>query len=74
MININSKIYVAGHRGLVGSAIIRKLNQSGYKKVIVVNKKQLDLTDQSKVYLFLKKKKTRLYPYSSSKSWRNIFK
>jgi len=57
MININSKIYVAGHRGLVGSAIIRKLNQSGYKKVIVVNKKQLDLTDQSKVYLFLKKKK-----------------
>ena len=55
MININSKIYVAGHRGLVGSAIIRKLNQSGYKKVIVVNKKQLDLTDQSKVYLFFKK-------------------
>jgi len=60
MININSKIYVAGHRGLVGSAIIRKLNQSGYKKVIVVNKKQLDLTDQSKVYLFLKKKNQTL--------------
>ena len=31
MININSKIYVAGHKGLVGSAIVRKLKKKGYK-------------------------------------------
>jgi len=74
MINSNSKIYVAGHRGLVGSAIVKKLIQKGYKNIIVADRKKLDLTNQSKVLLFLKKKKTRFYLYSSSKSWRNILK
>ena len=57
MININSKIYVAGHRGLVGSAIVRKLIQKGYKKIITADRKKLDLTNQSKVMSFLKKEK-----------------
>ncbi len=57
MINSNSKIYVAGHRGLVGSAILKKLIQKRYKNIIVVDRKKLDLTNQSKVLLFLKKKK-----------------
>jgi len=57
MINSNSKIYVAGHRGLVGSAILKKLIQKRYKNIIVVDRKNLDLTNQSKVLLFLKKKK-----------------
>ena len=57
MINSNSKIYVAGHRGLVGSAIVKKLIQKGYKNIIVADRKKLDLTNQSKVLLFLKKKK-----------------
>ena len=56
MINSNSKIYVAGHRGLVGSAIVKKLIQKGYKNIIVADRKKLDLTNQSKVLLFLKKK------------------
>ena len=34
MIKLNSKIYVAGHTGLVGSAILRKLKQKGYKELI----------------------------------------
>ena len=34
MMNKNSKIYVAGHKGLVGSAILRKLKEKGYKKII----------------------------------------
>ena len=34
MINFNSKIYVAGHNGLVGSAIVRELKKKGYKKII----------------------------------------
>ena len=57
MINKKSKIYVAGHKGLVGSAIIRKLKQKGYKNLITVDKKKLDLTNQSKVLSFIKKKK-----------------
>jgi len=57
MISINSKIYVAGHKGLVGSAIIRKLKEKGYKKIITANRKKLDLTNQNKVLAFLKKHK-----------------
>mgnify|MGYP001170341614 CR=1 FL=1 len=57
MINKNSKIYVAGHNGLVGSAIVRKLKKKGYKKIIVRDKLNLDLTNQSKVYQFIKKQK-----------------
>jgi len=55
MISLKSKIYIAGHRGLVGSAILRKLNSEGYKHLITSTKKELDLTNQSKVYKFLKK-------------------
>ena len=57
MINLKSKIYVAGHKGLVGSAIIRKLKQKGYKNLIFKSKKELNLKNQKKVYNFLKKNK-----------------
>ena len=57
MISLKSKIYVAGHKGLVGSAIIRKLKQKGYKNIIFRSKKQLDLRNQKKVHNFLKKNK-----------------
>ena len=57
MIKLNSKIYVAGHRGLVGSAIIRKLKEKGYKNIIYSNREKLDLTNQLQVYKFLRKKK-----------------
>ncbi len=51
------KIFVAGHKGLVGSAIIRELNKKGYKKIITASKSSLDLTKQNRVYKFIKKKK-----------------
>ena len=57
MIKLKSKIYVAGHRGLVGSAIVRELKKNRYKKVIVTSKKELDLTNQTDVQNFLKKLK-----------------
>ena len=57
MVSKKSKIYVAGHNGLVGSAIVRALNKSGYKNIIVANRKELDLTNQIKVLKFLKKNK-----------------
>ena len=55
MLNLKSKIYVAGHKGLVGSAILRKLKKRGYKNILFSNRQQLDLTNQSKVYRYLKK-------------------
>ncbi len=57
MINLNSKIYIAGHTGLVGSAILRKLKSKGYKNLIYRTKKQLDLKNQKKVQNFLKQQK-----------------
>ena len=55
MINFNSKIFVAGHKGLVGSAIVRKLKKKGYKKIITISRSDLDFTNQKKVYKFIKK-------------------
>ena len=55
--NLKSKIYVAGHNGLVGSAIIRKLKSSGYENIIVKTHSELDLTDQLNVSLFFEKEK-----------------
>ena len=55
MLNKKSKIYLAGHKGLVGSAIFQKLKDSGYKNIIVKTRKQLDLRDQKKVMNFFRK-------------------
>ena len=70
MIKKKDKIFLAGHQGLVGSAILRLLKKHGYKKIITVSKKKLNLLDQNKVYNFLKKKKTKNCYYSSCESWR----
>lgn len=53
----NSKIYVAGHRGMVGSAIIRKLTELGYTNIVTKNSKELDLIRQSEVEVFFEKEK-----------------
>ena len=55
MLNKESKIYLAGHRGLVGSSILKRLKNSGYKNIIVQTRHQLDLRDQKKVMNFFKK-------------------
>ena len=67
MINFNSKIYVAGHTGLVGSAIVRKLKNKGYKKIIFLDRKKLDLTNQSKVFKYLKKNKPQFVFIAAAK-------
>lgn len=53
----NSKIYVAGHRGLVGSAIVRNLQERGYTNIIGRTHKELDLTRQSDVEKFFEEEK-----------------
>ncbi|MBU0994482.1 MAG: GDP-L-fucose synthase [Proteobacteria bacterium] len=51
--NLNSKIFIAGHKGLVGSAILRKLEKAGYEKIITRTREELDLLDNQAVADFL---------------------
>jgi GDP-L-fucose synthase len=50
--NKDSKIFVAGHNGMVGSAIVRKLKELGYTKIVTKSRKELDLTNQFQVNHF----------------------
>lgn len=67
MINYNSRIFVTGHKGLVGSAIYRKLKEKGYKNLIIADRKKLDLRDYEKVIRFLKIKKPDFIFISAAK-------
>ena len=60
-------IFLAGHKGLVGSAILRKLRKKNYKKIITISKKNLDLLDQKAVSNFLKKKKPKIVIIAAAK-------
>ncbi len=53
----NAKIYVAGHRGMVGSAIIRKLQQLGYTNIITRPSAEVDLRNQQQVFSFFEQEK-----------------
>ena len=55
MINKNSKIFVAGHNGLIGSAILKRLKKSNYKRIFTRSKRLLDLRDQGKVLKYFSK-------------------
>ena len=55
MISKKSKIFLAGHRGLVGSTIHRSLVTKKFENVLVKTREQLDLCDQKRVFNFLKK-------------------
>ncbi|MBI5447656.1 MAG: GDP-L-fucose synthase [Gammaproteobacteria bacterium] len=55
--NLSDKIYVAGHRGLVGSAIVRALRKQGYTHLVLRTHAELDLTQQQQVYDFFAQEK-----------------
>ena len=55
--NKDSKIYIAGHRGLVGSALMRQLNMQGYSNIVTRTHAELDLTNQQLVAEFFKSEK-----------------
>lgn len=57
MFNIESNIYVAGHTGLLGSAIVKKLKENGYKNIITKTHKELELTDKLAVNHFFSENK-----------------
>ncbi|KAI3996610.1 hypothetical protein MKX01_009442 [Papaver californicum] len=65
--NKTSKIYVAGHRGLVGSAIVKKLQQLGFTNLILKTHKELDLTRQSDVESFFAAEKPEFVILAAAK-------
>ena len=57
---ISKRIFIAGHTGMVGSAIVKCLKKNKYKNIIKLNKKKLNLTEFVKVKNFIKKKKPKI--------------
>src|SRR5690606_16571884 len=65
--DINAKIYVAGHRGMVGSAIVRGLRAQGFKHIITRTSAELDLTDQRAVHDFFREERPELVFLAAAK-------
>ena len=63
----SARFYVAGHRGLVGSAIVRKLEASGFADVIGRSSSELDLTDRAAVFAFFRESKPRYVALAAAK-------
>lgn len=61
------KIYVAGHRGLVGSAIVRSLKRQGYENIIFRTHKELELTDQAAVRAFFEEEQPEIVVLAAAK-------
>ena len=59
MIDKRSKIFLAGHNGMVGSSVLKLLKKKRYKNIFVTKKNKLNLLDQKKVFAFLKKLKPK---------------
>ena len=55
MNDLSQKIFLAGHKGMVGSSILRILKTLGYKNILLASRNELDLTNQKEVYSFFKK-------------------
>lgn len=55
MTDLNEKVFVAGHRGMVGSAIVRRLEALGYRNIVTAGRDALDLTDQGAVLAFFER-------------------
>ncbi len=63
----NSKIFIAGHTGLVGSAILRKLKYQNFSNIITQKKSELDLRNQNQVRLYIKNKKPNIVIIAAAK-------
>ena len=67
MLNKTDKIYVAGHRGLVGSAIVRSLTRQGYTNIIGRTHAELDLTNQAAVQKFFEEERPEVVVLAAAK-------
>jgi len=64
---LNSKIYIAGHNGMVGSAILRNLSSRGFNNIITRNHSELDLTNQKSVDEFFVEQKPEYVVLAAAK-------
>ena len=67
MITKKSKIFIAGHKGMIGSAIVRRFRELKYKNIYTIEKDKLDLREQSKVYKYLNKIKPKAVIIAAAK-------
>ena len=65
--NSDQSIYVAGHKGMVGSAVVRLLQQRGYKRIITRDRRELDLTDQMAVQQFFQQQRPDVVVFAAAK-------
>ncbi len=64
----SDNIFIAGHKGLVGSSILKLLRNKGFKNLIIVDRKKLDLTDSNKVFKYFKNKKIHYMIMAAAKA------
>lgn len=64
----NAKIYLAGHRGFIGPAILKQLHNNGYQNIIYQTSKELNLTDSSKVDVFFKRESPKYVILNAAKA------
>ena len=67
MINLNAKIYIAGHRGMVGSAIVKQLTETGYQNLVTRTHAELDLIDQTAVRNFIQQERPDIVILAAAK-------
>ena len=67
MISFKSKIFLAGHKGMLGSSILRILKKKGYKNIITIDKKKLNLRNQGELKKFFKLKKPEVVIIAAAK-------
>ena len=67
MLPKSAKIFLAGHNGMVGSSIYNELLNQGYKNIVTASKEKLNLLDQKKVELFLKRIKPKVTIIAAAK-------
>jgi len=70
--NKQDKIYIAGHRGMAGSAIVRKLTEEGYQNLLMRTSAELDLRNQQKTIEFLQKEKPD-YVFLALQKWAALW-
>src|SRR5260221_13104755 len=63
----DSKIYIAGHRGLAGSAIVRRLRARGYRNIVMRSHAELDLIEKDQVRQFLRREKPEIVLLAAGK-------
>ena len=67
MIDLNAKIYIAGHRGMVGSAIVKQLTEAGYQNLVTRTHAELDLIDQTAVRNFIQQERPDIVILAAAK-------